>query len=246
MADHPGGKVRISKLLSERGLCSRRKADDFISKGWVTVNGEKAELGQKVDESDVVELAPEAQNSLLKQMTIILNKPIGYVSNLPEKNYKEARELLLPENQFLGDKDKRLDPRPLDGLAVAGRLDIESQGLLVFTQDGQKAKQLIGENSQIEKEYLVRVEGHINEEQLRLLNHGLSLDQKKLKAATVEWINADQLRFVLKEGKKRQIRRMCEQVGLAVTGLKRVRIGKVMLADLPNGQWRLLRDDESF
>ena len=134
----------------------------------------------------------------------------------------------------------------LRGLAPAGRLDIDSQGLLVLTQDGRIAKQLIGENSPIEKEYLVRVKGRLSPAGLALLNHGLSLDGEALLPAQVAWQNRDQLRFVLRQGKKRQIRRMCELVGLEVTGLKRVRIGKVKLGDLPEGQWRYLGSNEIF
>ena len=108
------------------------------------------------------------------------------------------------------------------------------------------ARQLIGEHSTVDKEYLVRVEGRLDAKGLALLNHGLSLDGRELKPAQVEWLNDDQLRFVLHEGRKRQIRRMCELVGLRVVGLKRVRIGRVMLGDLPQGKWRYLRDDEGF
>ena len=125
-------------------------------------------------------------------------------------------------------------------------MDIDSQGLLVFTQDGRVAKQLIGENSEVEKEYLVRVIGKLAGNGLNMLSHGLSLDGQRLKPAKVTWQNEDQLRFILREGKKRQIRRMCELVGLKVTGLKRVRIGKIKLGDLPVGQWRYLREDENF
>jgi 23S rRNA pseudouridine2604 synthase len=131
-------------------------------------------------------------------------------------------------------------------MAPAGRLDIDSTGLLVLTQDGRIAKQLIGEDSLVDKEYLVRVQGKLSEKGLALLNHGLSLDGEALKPAKVSWQNEDQLRFTLREGKKRQIRRMCEMVGLKVMGLKRVRIGKVVLGDLPPGQWRYLGEDERF
>lgn len=134
----------------------------------------------------------------------------------------------------------------MKGLAPAGRLDIDSTGLLVLTQDGRVARQLIGEDSQVDKEYLVRVEGRLDAAGLALLNHGLSLDGRTLKPAKVEWLNEDQLRFVLREGRKRQIRRMCELVGLHVVGLKRVRIGGIKLGDLPLGQWRFLREDERF
>ena len=126
---------------------------------------------------------------------------------------------------------------------VAGDPRIRS---LVLTQDGRIAKLLIGEDSGVEKEYLVRVTGELVAGGLALLNFGLSLDGKPLKRAQVTWQNEDQLRFILREGKKRQIRRMCELVGLKVTGLKRVRIGKVKLGDLPVGQWRYLREDERF
>lgn len=116
----------------------------------------------------------------------------------------------------------------------------------MLTQDGRIARLLIGEDSKIEKEYLVRVQGQLSEQGMRQLNHGLSLDGQALKPAKVSWQNEDQLRFVLREGKKRQIRRMCELVGLKVVGLKRVRIGQIKLADLPPGQWRYLREGERF
>jgi 23S rRNA pseudouridine2604 synthase len=132
------------------------------------------------------------------------------------------------------------------GLAPAGRLDIDSQGLLVLTQDGRIARQLIGEDSTVDKEYLVRVQGKLDDGGLALLCQGLKLDGAYLKPAKVSWQNEDQLRFVLHEGKKRQIRRMCELVGLTVTGLKRIRIGKVRLGNLPLGQWRYLGEEEQF
>ena len=129
-------------------------------------------------------------------------------------------------------------------------MDIDSTGLLVLTQDGRIAKQLIGEDSAVEKEYLVRVRytktGRLPDQELKRLNHGLSLDGKPLRPARVSWQNEDQLRFVLREGKKRQIRRMCEMVGLTVLALKRVRIGLVLLGELPPGKWRLLGVTEKF
>ena len=116
----------------------------------------------------------------------------------------------------------------------------------MLTQDGRIARRLVGENSEIEKEYLVRYQGDLTADKLALLNHGLELDGRKLKRANVAELNQDQLRFVLREGRKRQIRRMCEAVELRVTGLKRVRIGKVKLAQLPEGQWRYLGEREFF
>lgn len=239
-------KVRLSKLMAERGICSRREADEYISRGLVLVNGEKVDqLGVKVDPQVKITLEAQALKQQKRLATIILNKPVGYVSAQPEPGYQPAIKLITAENQW-GEGRQRLKEEHFKGLAVAGRLDIDSQGLLLFTQDGRIAKKIIGEDSKLEKEYIVRVEGRLPADKLKLLNHGLSLDGKALKPAKVEWINEDQLRFVLKEGKKRQIRRMCEMVGLKVTGLKRVRIGKLRLEKLPEGQWRFLGEDESL
>ncbi len=241
--------VRLSKLMSEQGFCSRREADEFIANGLVMVDGQViSELGHKVRRDVKIELTDQAIKKQDKLVTILLNKPIGYVSNLPEKGYEPAITLLTLENFYLAAKQEkpRNHPRSLKNMAVTGRLDIDSVGLLVFTQDGRIAKQLIGEDSAVEKEYLVRVQGELSDENLRLLNHGLWLDGLKLKPAKVSWQNEDQLKFVLNEGRKRQIRRMCELVNLRVVGLKRVRIGKVMLGHLPEGQWRYLSPEESF
>lgn len=239
-------KVRLSKLMAERGICSRREADDYISRGLVMVNGQKIDqLGTKVDPDVKITLEAEALKQQKRLATILLNKPVGYVSAQPEPQYTPAIRLITPENQF-GESKQRLKPEHLKGIAVAGRLDIDSQGLLLFTQDGRIAKKIINEETKLEKEYIVRVQGHLPDDKLKLLRHGLILDGKELKPAGVEWINDDQLRFVLKEGKKRQIRRMCEAVGLKVTGLKRVRIGNIRLGKLPEGKWRFLEDDESL
>ena len=241
-------KIRLSKLMSEQGICSRREADRFIERGWVSVDGERvSELGTKIYPAQKIQLNKAAQIQQQHQITIILNKPIGYVSGQPEPGYQPAISLINRESQFIDKKfPQRFSQAHLKKLAPAGRLDIDSQGLLVMTQDGRIAKQLIGNDSKIEKEYLVRVEGSLPREKLALLNYGLSLDGKALKHAQVSWQNNDQLRFILKEGRKRQIRRMCELVALKVTGLKRVRIGKVKLANLPKGKWRYLWENEIF
>lgn len=236
MSDH----VRLSKLMAERGICSRREADAFIEQGVVLVNGIVIDrLGTKISTNSVITLKDDAVNKQKNLVTIILNKPIGYVSGQPEPGYIPAVKLITQQNMF-GKSDIRLQPHHLKGLAVAGRLDIDSKGLLLFTQDGRIAKNIIGENSSTEKEYLVRVSGIVNQSKLKLLQHGLELDGKPLLPAIVEPINDDQLRFILKEGKKRQIRRMCKAVELNVTGLKRVRIGNIKLGNLPEGKWRFI------
>jgi 23S rRNA pseudouridine2604 synthase len=237
--------VRLSKLMAQRGVCSRREADVFIEQGMVSVNGVIVDqLGAKVAPDAEITLAPQAVKKQKELITIILNKPVGYVSAQPEPGYAPAIKLITVANQF-GKGNKRLMPEHLKGLAVAGRLDIDSQGLLLFTQDGRLAKKIIGEESRVEKEYIVRVRGLLSDDGLRLLRGELALDGKPLKPAQVEWINRDQLRFVLREGRKRQIRRMCDLVGLKVVGLKRVRVGNIKLGDLPEGKWRFLKADES-
>ena len=273
------GATRLNKRLAELGLCSRREADDWIAHGWVYVNGAVAEMGVKVTPQDRVTVERAAQRHQDSRVTILLNKPMGYVSAQAEDGHEPAVSLINPRSHWRGDQSGlRFSPPHLRGLAPAGRLDIDSVGLLVLTQDGRVARQLIGEDSTLDKEYLVRViyEGgapavrhpdersaplqEINEndpvsnnvkavfppELLERLRHGLSLDGQPLKPAKVEWQNPEQLRFVLVEGKKRQIRRMCEQVGLKVVGLKRIRMGKIVLGSLPVGQWRYLAPNESF
>lgn len=239
---------RLSKIMAARGICSRREADRYIKQGWVRVDGSKiSTLGTKVSPDAEIELDAKAQKQQADQVTVLLNKPVGFVSGQPEDGYKAAVTLIKPKSHWTGDRSlRKFNPGQLRGMAPAGRLDIDSTGLLVLTQDGRVARRIIGQDSGVEKEYLVRVKGTLSREGLELLRHGLSLDGKKLKPAQVNWQNRDQLRFVLHEGKKRQIRRMCELVGLTVTGLKRIRIGKVVLGNLPSGQWRYLRDNEAF
>jgi 23S rRNA pseudouridine2604 synthase len=242
------GLVRVSKRMAALGLCSRREADEWIAKGWVRVDGERiTELGTRTLPEQRITIDRQASVEQARRVTILLNKPIGYVSGQAEDGYKPASVLIGSASHWADDPSgTKFERNHLRGLAPAGRLDIDSTGLLVLTQDGRVARQLIGADSGIEKEYLVRVSGRLSAADLALLNHGLSLDGVPLKPAAVSWLNADQLRFVLKEGKKRQVRRMCELVGLTVLGLKRVRIGRVMLGHLPSGQWRYLGADESF
>ncbi len=262
------GEIRLNKRMADLGLCSRREADEWIARGWVKVNGEPAVMGQPVPPDALIDVAPQARHQQSGQVTILLHKPVGYVSGQPEDGHEAAATLIGAPSQWRGDArmpgdGRRFAPEHTRGLAPAGRLDIDSTGLLVLTQDGRVARTLIGENSGVEKEYLVRVQYAPNgpqgadvvaqnvqaafpPAQMALLRHGLKLDGQALKPAQVDWQNPEQLRFVLIEGKKRQIRRMCEQVGLHVVGLKRIRIGGVLLGNLPVGQWRYLGGDERF
>jgi 23S rRNA pseudouridine2604 synthase len=253
------GKLRLSKLMSEQGIASRREADEWIEQGWVRVDGEVVtELGTRVFPHQTITVDPLARRQQAQRVTILIHKPIGYVSGQAEDGYEPAVSLIRPENRWRDDKlPFQLTRGHLKNLAPAGRLDIDSTGLLVLTQDGRIAKQLIGEDSGVEKEYLVRVVSMahpdaenvaavVPPEAIEALRHGLVLDDRPLKPAQVSWQNEHQLRFVLREGRKRQIRRMCELVGLKVVGLKRVRMGRIPLGKLPQGQWRFLRPDERF
>jgi 23S rRNA pseudouridine2604 synthase len=269
------GTTRLNKRMAELGLCSRREADDWVARGWVKVNGQIAVMGLQVKPEDRIDIDKKAQGQQANRVTIVLNKPIGYVSGQAEDGHEPAIVLIQPQNRWRDDNARFFfHLAQLRGLAPAGRLDIDSTGLLVLTQDGRVARQLIGEDSVMEKEYLVRVTytglspssgtptqlSRIDDDDpvssnvqsvfppalLSRLRHGLSLDGQTLKPAKVDWQNPEQLRFVLTEGKKRQIRRMCELVGLKVVGLKRVRIGQVMLGNLPVGQWRYLAPHERF
>ena len=283
----PNGSMRLNKRMAELGMASRREADAWIEKGWVKVNGQIAEMGMQVAADVRIEIDKEAKGQQAKQVTVLINKPLGIVSGQAEDGHSPAITLVAPQKRWAEDNARFFfHPSQLRSLVPAGRLDIDSTGLLVLTQDGRVARQLIGEDHVVEKEYLVRVVytgvenpaaataasatyaplakptqlSRIDDDdpvsndvqsvfpaaKLQLLRHGLSLDGQALKHAKVEWQNPEQLRFVLHEGKKRQIRRMCEQVGLKVVGLKRVRIGKVMLGNLPVGQWRYLAPHERF
>ena len=243
--------VRVSKLITERGLASRREADDWIEAGWVRVDGKPVALGQRVAPDAAIQIDERARIEQARSVTVLLHKPVGYVSGQAEDGHEPAIVLVTQANRWTED-NSRIEFRGahLRHLAPAGRLDIDSTGLLVFTQDGRVAKRLIGDETRVEKEYLVRVEytqaGRLPEADMERLRHGLELDGVVLRPARVSWQNEDQLRIVLREGRKRQIRRMCELVGLRVLGLKRVRIGSVALGPLPAGQWRYLRDDERF
>ena len=238
--------------MSELGLCSRREADEWIVRGWVRVDGQVvSELGSKVTPEQKVSVERQAAAEQSKRVTVLINKPMGYVSGQAEDGYTPAIALIKAENRWPDDPSpEQFHPTQLRSLVPAGRLDIDSIGLLVLTQDGRVAKTLIGQDTAIEKEYLVRVQytkpGTLPESDLKKLCFGLWMDGKQLLPAKVRWQNEDQLSFTLREGKKRQIRRMCDMVGLKVIGLKRVRIGKVKLGDLPVGQWRYLRPDEQF
>lgn len=233
-----GEPLRVNKWLAAEGVCSRREAEALIAKGLISIDGERVDdPGRKIAPGQTIEVG-EAHTR--PQISVVVNKPMGVVSAQPEGDQVPAARLLTRAN-LIGPP--RNMPSKRTRLAPLGRLDQDSRGLLLLSEDGVLAKAVIGPNSKLDKEYRVRVAGRIDERKLALLRHGLALDGRQLKPAQVEVVG-EQLRFVLIEGRNRQIRRMCELVELEVTDLKRVRIGPLNLGDLAEGKWRALAPEE--
>ena len=234
--------MRVNKWLAQLGVCSRRKAEELIVSNNIKIDGDiVSDLGRKIENGQVLEVLETAHENLSGQISIAYNKPVGIVSGQPEKGEIPAVRMLTPENAF--NNAQILIPNNIS-IPPIGRLDKDSHGLLILSQDGVLAKAIIGENTEKEKEYIVKVTGYITPIALKQLRHGLELDGRKLKPAIVEQLDKQTLRFILKEGRKRQIRRMCDLVDLKVIDLKRLRIGNLELGDLPEGKWRILSADE--
>ncbi len=227
--------IRIQKYISDCGVMSRRRAEEEIRAGKIYVNGRPAEIGQKISpEDDVVTYLGKIVERSEQKYYIMLNKPRGYVATMSdEKDRKCVADLVK-------DIDCRVYP--------IGRLDYNSEGVLLFTNDGEMANKLIHPKGNVEKVYMVRVKGTATEEQLEKLNQSMLIEGYRIRPChvTVEDNTTENqlLRFVLHEGRNRQIRRMCEQVGLFVTRLKRVSVGKIYLGGLPTGKWRHLTKQE--
>ena len=233
--------VRINKWLGQTGVCSRREADALIADGLVSVDGEVvADAGRKLEPGQTLTLNDRATAALAEGVTIVMHKPMGYVSGQPEPNKLPAVRLVTDNNRV----GEGVTPADEVSLPPIGRLDEDSRGLLLLSSDGVVAKAVIGPQSDLDKEYLVRVTGDITEKKLKILRHGLMLDGRQLKPALVSRMESFRLKFILREGRNRQIRRMCEMVDLEVVDLIRVRIGPLKLDNLPEGKWRLLTAEE--
>jgi 23S rRNA pseudouridine2604 synthase len=233
---------RINRWLAQSGICSRREADGLIAQGLVSIDGETvADAGRKIEPGQTLTLADHATARIDSALSVVLHKPVGVVSSQPEGSQVPAirlltREALMGRSPSIPGRDSRLAP--------LGRLDMDSRGLLVMSEDGVLAKALIGPESKLDKEYLVRVAGEITEQKLALLRHGLELNGRQLRPAGVEVLHGKELRFTLTEGRNRQIRRMCDLVGLSVKDLFRVRIGPLRLGGLREGKWRTITPEE--
>lgn len=230
--------LRINKWLAQEGVCSRREADALIEKGLIQLDGKPVTVaGERVMKGQTLSLTDAASRRLDNQLSVVLNKPVGYVSGTPEPGEIPAIRLISAENL---SGSAHAIPQRSNKMAPLGRLDKDSHGLLILSEDGVLAKAIIGPLSDMDKEYLVKVRGDITPAKVALLRHGLELDGRQLRPADVQQERNNTLRFILKEGRNRQIRRMCELVELRVLDLQRIRVGPIALAGLPEGKWRPL------
>ncbi|MFZ4684023.1 MAG: pseudouridine synthase [Hyphomonadaceae bacterium] len=233
--------IRVNKWLAQSGVCSRREADELIAVGAVLIDGARvSDAGRKIVAGQTLVLNDRAELGLEAQISVMIHKPVGVVSAQPDPGQTPAARLLTSERQAGSGSV----PSSRASLPPLGRLDQDSRGLLLLSEDGVLAKAIIGPESEVDKEYVVTVAGKVTREKLQKLRHGLELDGRRLKPAKVTLQDVQVLRFVLNEGRNRQIRRMCELVDLEVTDLIRVRIGSLLLGDLPEGKWRHLTAQE--
>ncbi|MDP4119157.1 MAG: pseudouridine synthase [Bacillota bacterium] len=228
--------LRLQKYIAESGITSRRKAEELIRHGRVKVNGKTVtEMGEKVDaEIDTVEVDGITISPETKKFYIMLNKPAGYITTTSDDfNRPTVMELTK-------DIPSRIYP--------VGRLDYDTQGLLIMSNDGDFANEIMHPSNKLKKTYLVCIKGMITPEEIRRLKSGVDIGDYFTRPAEVELIGATEresnIKIIISEGKKRQVRRMCESVGHIVLRLKRVQIGNVMLGNLPEGKWRHLRQAE--
>ncbi|MEL7129477.1 MAG: pseudouridine synthase [Pseudomonadota bacterium] len=232
---------RVNKFMGQSGLCSRREAEALIEKGLVSINGTKiSSPGHKILPGQTLELTAKTAAKLETKFTAVIHKPEGIVSAQPDPGQTPAVRLLTKAN-LIG---KGIPPKKTASLPALGRLDMDSRGLLLLSEDGVLAKALIGPSSALEKEYIVKVTGQITPAKIDKLCHGLELDGRKLKRAKVTRLGQRGLRFILTEGRNRQIRRMCDLVDLRVYDLYRTRIGPLELGSLREGKWRVLSAKE--
>lgn len=221
---------RLQKILSAAGVCSRRQAETYLQAGRVTVNGRPAGLGDKADpERDIIALDGALIGKPKTFTYIMLHKPRGYVTTLSDDRGRPTVA------QLIAGCPVRLWP--------VGRLDYDSEGLLLCTNDGALTQRLTHPSHQVEKEYLVRVSGDVDAA-LPILTAPMCLDGDPLALAQVSRLSPDRLRVVIHQGKNRQVRRMCAAAGLEVLRLKRVREGSITLGNLPRGEWRFLTEHE--
>ena len=230
-------RERLQKIISQAGICSRRSAENIITSGRITVNGVVVdELGAKADpDHDTILLDGRPIKPASRKVYLLLYKPTGYVTTLDDP---QGRPIVTELVKAVGER-----------LFPVGRLDYNTEGLLLMTNDGEWANRLAHPRHKVEKEYHVRIRGTVTSEQLRQLATGVQLTEGKTAPAEVSMLrtspNNTWVSITIHEGRYRQVRRMCQEVGLSVVRLKRVRYGTITLSDMKPGQWRLLSSSEA-
>ena len=219
----------VQKYLVEKAICSRKEAEVFLRQGLIFVNGKKARPGVPLNKTDVVTLDPSIERQLQTKQTIAIYKPRGVVCSIGSDEG--------PTIQSMFPRYKHLN--------IVGRLDKDSEGLLLLSNDGLVTKAVTGEDHQVEKEYLVEVQEKINEQRISQLSKPMKLKVGTTKPAEVELLDSHSFRIILQEGKNRQIRRMCGKIHLTVVALKRIRIGTIELGEMNPRDTRKLTSEET-
>ncbi len=236
--------IRLAKRVAEMLPCSRREAEQYIEGGWVRVNGQVIEEPQYRVQSETIELDPNARLTPIEPVTILLNKPPGYQAG---EGTNPALLLLNASTRDANDDSGiHLLKKHFTGLTSTTALETDASGLIVFTQNWHVARKLGDDADTVEHEVIVEIAGELIPHGLKRLSHGLIFNGKPLPPCKVSWQNETRLRFAIKAARLGQIAHMCERVGLEVLSMKRIRIGRVPMAQLPLGQWRYLRADERF
>ncbi len=220
--------IRINRYLALKNYCSRRKADELIKQKQIFINGKIAELGDKVHGNDIVKLATDAKNLSKQYVYLAYNKPAGIETHASAKGQKDIKSVLKFKAPVF----------PL------GRLDKNSEGLIILTNDGRITDKLLNPKHEREKEYVVQVNKPLSGNFIKRISSGMQLEDFRAKKCDAKQIDARSFQIILTEGKKRQIRRMCEALGYEVKNLKRTRIINIELGNLQSGQYREIKGEE--
>ena len=221
---------RLNKYIASCGICSRRKADELIEAGKVKVNDQiVTNLGMQVSDTDVVKVEDKVISKEEKKVYIVLNKPKGYVTTNKEQfNRKSVIDLI--------HEDVRVYP--------VGRLDMYTEGLLILTNDGEFSNKLMHPRNKIKKTYVVTTDTNVTKEQIENLKNGVDIGDYFTKPAKVKIVGNNKVEIIISEGKNRQVRRMCESVGINLLNLRRTKVGKIDLGTLQTGKYRYLTEEE--
>jgi 23S rRNA pseudouridine2604 synthase len=239
--------IRLAKRVAEQAACSRAEAERYIANGGVSVDGIVVEdPATRVTPSQAVVLLPGASMEEAPPVTILLHKPPGMNAGVGARG-ASALDCLTQETLVAGlHGAPRFLKRHLARLTLATPLETDASGLLVYTQDFRVARKLIDDGDRVEHEFVVDVSGAIHDGGLDLLNHGLKFSGKPINPMKVSWQSEGRLRFAAKGMRPGQIEHMCAAVGLEVTDIKRLRVGRISMGGLPEGQWRYLAEYERF